>query len=437
MMKNFLPIVLIVTALLGLGVVQFQWLKSGVVVEKQVFDREVRRLLRGIASEIEQHPRLMANMLRLQQYRKSGQPAPDSLKLVVLTGLDTLVRPELRASSKNMPFSLALTESIWRYPLASSTRFDWADAQAYRSYSAPIKGRLAEACQCQLFLHLQLRDFLPELLSRLGWLLSWTAAGLLLLLTGFVLLIRKVRREQKLIAIKNDFINNLTHELKTPVFSSSLLLRLLEQSLEAGAQGKSQRYLERLRQDNERLKSQIEQVLELASLEHPAYQLERTLFPVGPWVEGLGDAFRAKIEERGGQLDVQMDAGIQLRADRGHLESALLNLLDNAMKYGGVPPRVLLRVRQEGEGLLFEVADNGNGVPPEYQEKVFQKFYRMGDSKVAGFGLGLSYVQQVARLHRGKAGVRNTAQGGALFWIRLPGALPRVLAGPTQKLTHG
>jgi len=259
----------------------------------------------------------------------------------------------------------------------------------------------------------------------------------LLLLIGFGLLIRKVRREQKLVAVKNDFINNLTHELKTPVFSSSLLLRLLEQSVKTEAGAISQGYLERLKQDNDRLKIQIEQVLELASLEHPIYQLEWASFAVGPWLESIGAAFRPKIEERGGHLRIQIESEAQLRADQGHLESALLNLLDNAVKYGGQLPRVTLRVRQEGRHLVFEVADNGKGVPLAHQEKVFQKFYRIGDSKVAGFGLGLSYVQQVAKLHRGKAGARNTNRGGALFWIRLPGAFPVVPASPAQKITHG
>ena len=419
--RNLLPVVMTVLALLSLGVVQFQWVKSGIIVEKQLFDRELRQLLEATGVGIIQDPGLAQGVLELQRLRRRGQTIPDSLRSAVRLKLEMRMRTGLEAQRKQMPFSIALSESIWHYPLLVGDRFNWSETAAYRTYAYPIEGTLSEACACQLYLHLQLRDFLPHLLERLWILLALTVAGVVLLLLGFVLLIRKVQREQKLVAVKNDFINTLTHELKTPVFSSSLLLKLAEQALSDSQPEQVKMYLERLSAENQQLKTQIEQVLELASLEQPVYQLERQVLPVADWLHGACTAFEPKVQAEGGSLQWSfIGPDGFLAADAGHLSNALANLLDNALKYGGQPPVIEVEARSGAKGVTLKVKDNGNGVPEARQADIFQKFVRLHTVVVQGFGLGLSYVQQVARLHDGQAGVHNHSDGGAVFWLQLP-----------------
>lgn len=441
MMKkpNLWPAVVVALTLLGLGVVQFQWVRAGIVVEKQVFDRELRQLLESTGQSIAQTPGLAQDILALHRHRQKGQAVPKALRQSVREELEARLRSALEQQQKNMPFSIALTESIWPYPLLVSGRFEWSEAAAYRSYMYTFEGTMAEACNCTLSLHLQLRDFLPHLLMRLRGLLGLTGLGLGLLVLGFVLLVRKVRREQRLVAVKNDFINTLTHELKTPVFSSSLLLKLLGQALKTGQPVKALDYLDRLSSENQQLKLQIERVLELASLEQPAYELKRAPINVREWLDRTCKAFAPKAEARQGTLQWNSSAASGLlNADADHLASALNNLLDNALKYGGQPPAITVDAEGHGQQLTLRVQDNGPGVPKEEQAKVFRKFYRLHQSQVQGFGLGLSYVQQVAHLHGGAAGVQNAATGGAAFWLQLPDFEPgEADASPKQQKAHG
>lgn len=419
--RNLFPAALVVAALLSLGMVQFQWVKSGIVVEKQLFDRELRQLLEETGAGIAQTPDVAQGILELQRMRRKGQAVPDSLRYGLRLKLEERLRAGLEAQQKRMPFSIALSESIWHYPLLVGDRFDWSEAAAYRTYAYRIEGTLAEACACQLYLHLQLRDFLPHLLERLWLLLALTVLGVAMLLLGFVLLVRKVRREQRLVAVKNDFINTLTHELKTPVFSSSLLLKLAERALSDSQPEQVKMYLGRLSAENQQLRTQIEQVLELASLEQPVYQLERRALAVTEWLHQTCAAFEPKVKAEGGSLQWSfIGPDGFLTADAGHLSNALANLLDNALKYGGQPPVIQVEAISGPKGLTLKVKDNGDGVPEARQADVFQKFVRLHAGAIQGFGLGLSYVQQVARLHDGQAGMHNHSEGGAVFWLYLP-----------------
>jgi len=437
-LRNLLPATMVVLALLGLGVVQFQWLKAGIVLEKQAFDRELRLLLEETADAVARDPELIAEVMTLHHFYKKGVTVPDTLQLRLRLKLEERVRTALEAQQKNLPFSIALTESIWRKPLLVGGRFDWSEETAYRTYAHTLDGDLSEACYCQIFLHLQLRDFLPHLLQRLWWLLALTGLGLIFLLVGFGLLVRKVRHEQRLALVKNDFINTLTHELKTPVFASSLLLKLLRQAIGSNDDAKSQDYLRRLVSENDQLKAQIERVLELASLEQPVYQLELDTVLVKSWLDDCCEAMMPKVEARGGHLKWHYEGPDgRLRADVAHLTNTLNNLLDNALKYGGETPQIEVLAKAAHNGLRLEVRDHGPGIPEEKQGKVFQKFFRLHPGQVQGFGLGLSYVQQVVKLHGGEVSLYNHPDGGAVFGLLLPGFEPGETGVAPQLQTNG
>lgn len=422
---NLLPAAMVVLALLGLGVVQFQWLKAGIVVEKQAFDRELRLLLEETADAVARDPELIADALALHRFYKKGVTVPGTLQLRLRLKLEERVRTALESQQKNLPFSIALTESIWRKPLLVGGRFDWSEETAYRTYAHTLDGDLSEACYCQMFLHLQLRGFLPHLLQRLWWLLALTGLGLIFLLAGFALLVRKVRHEQRLALVKNDFINTLTHELKTPVFASSLLLKLLSETIGSNDDDKSQDYLRRLVSENDQLKARIERVLELASLEQPVYQLELDTVLVKSWLNGYCEAIIPKVEAQGGHLKWRCEGPDgYLRTDVPHLTNVLSNLLDNALKYGGKTPQIEVLTKATHNALRLEVRDHGPGIPEEMQGKVFQKFFRLHPAQVQGFGLGLSYVQQIVKLHGGAVSLYNHPDGGAVFELLLPGFEP-------------
>lgn len=417
-MKTYLPILLIVGSLLGLGALQFQWLKAGLAMEKQRFDREVLQLMQDLPPSIEAERPLYRGLLSLQQYHKQGDPAPAALRERASEALRALVQKALETRGIELPFSIALTESIREYQLLQDKGFK-ASAPSYRKV---LGGAMARDCRCQLALEVQLQSLLPLLLGRLSHLLIATGLALLLLLGGFLLLIRKIGKARKLNEIKNDFINNLTHELKTPIFSIGLLSRLLRDALKSGDAQKGHDYLNRIEQENQQLRLHAEKVLELASLEQPKYQLNCSRFALGDWLAELAKSFEPRLKAQGGQLSVAqaLPADTVLWADREHLSNAVLNLLDNALKYGGGQPQVELSAQLDGKALRIAVADKGPGISPQHHRQVFDKFFRLKAEREKGFGLGLSYVRQTARLHGGQAGLHSPPGVGALFWIRLP-----------------
>jgi len=442
-MRASWPALFVITALIGLGFLQYQWLKEGVVLEKQRLDREVRRAMARSPKLIEKDRALWFGILSLQRFRKRSIAAPDSLRESVRLALREKLNAALQAEGLALDFKLQLTEGFMAYPLLEEPGFDRELAISYRTYTRRLQGALEEACECQLLMHLQLGDFLPLLLQRLSRLLIPALFFFLLLLLGFGLLLNNIRRERRLGRIKNDFINNLTHEMKTPVFSISLLSRLLRSALAEGQYEKGQDYLGRIEAENDQLKQQVEKVLELASLEHPRYQLGKEAVQLQAILERASAAVEPRLAAVGGGLrPVEAEPGLWVQADEKHLGNALQCLLDNALKYGGQPPEVQLRAYRKENWVCLEVEDNGPGVPAKERKRIFKKFYRGRAQKqpAAGFGLGLSYVQQVAQLHGGRVGLSEGSLGGAAFRLCLPAlspAIPEASIQPQKDKQYG
>ncbi len=421
-MRNYWPIILVLIGLSGLGLLQYQWLKMGLVLEKQQLDREVRQAMAAVVNQLEDEPALSNAIVELQAGQRWAQAIPDSLQATVREELRGLLSRELRQRGLPTGFALRLSEGRPHEPLLGDEAYDPGPETAYRTYTHRLLGPLEQRCSCELFLQWQLPPLLPIVLERLSGLL-WAALGFVaLLLIGFVLLMRSVRRQRRLVGIKNDFINHLTHEMKTPVFSISLLSRLLRKALEQQQYTKAEDYLQRVEQENTRLKGQVHQILELASLEHPRYQLQLQVIGLPGVLQPLLTGFEQRIKEAGGRLcyDASPEA-LQLQADPEHLSNALASLLDNALRYGGQPPAVTFAVKAAGKWLDIRVQDNGPGIPAREQKRIFRKFYRGASSReAAGFGLGLSYARQVARLHGGALKVERSGTEGSVFLLRLP-----------------
>jgi two-component system phosphate regulon sensor histidine kinase PhoR len=255
-----------------------------------------------------------------------------------------------------------------------------------------------------------------------------TVSFVSVVITGIVLVLVFVRREANLSELQADFVSKVSHELRTPLTAIRLFAETLQRA-DADARTRD-KCTNLLVAEAERLSKMIERLLDWGRMEagRKIYELRRESVAAI-----LEDALRAYAPHRelGGELDFNVEAGQDLPdvlADRAAVVDALVNLLSNAQKYGGSPPRVRLVVTRAGDGVKIAVTDNGIGIPRPEHRRIFDKFYRVDDRlsrRKEGSGLGLAIVKHVARAHKAHVLVDSAAGKGSTFTLVLPALPPR------------
>ena len=250
----------------------------------------------------------------------------------------------------------------------------------------------------------------------------FTAVGVLLL-AGAWLLYRNFRRELQLADMKTDFVSNVSHELKTPL----ALIRMYAETLEMGRISDAdarQEYLGIIVKETERLTQLINNILAFSRIESGRKQYRLTRMDLNYAVREVLGVYRFHLEHEGYRLHVvEGDALPEILADEDAVAEALLNLLDNAMKYGGEGKDITVRTGGSAEEVWVEVEDNGIGIPLPLQKKIFEKFYRVSEGLVhtaKGSGLGLALVDHIMRGHNGRVDLRSTPGEGSRFRLVFP-----------------
>ncbi len=233
-----------------------------------------------------------------------------------------------------------------------------------------------------------------------------------------------ILRQKKLSEMKNDFIGNMTHELKTPISTIALSAEVLSDPGITGEPERLREYARIIRSENERLRTQVERVLQLATLDKDKLELRRDVVDIHQVLGEVADSFRLALQERRVELRLHLDASrCTVRGDRVHLTNALFNLVDNALKYGPDDVAIDIRTSDAGGQLAIAVADQGIGIRKEDLKHIFERFYRVHTGNVhnvKGFGLGLHYVRHIAQAHQGDVSVRSELGKGSTFTLRLP-----------------
>jgi two-component system phosphate regulon sensor histidine kinase PhoR len=256
--------------------------------------------------------------------------------------------------------------------------------------------------------------------------ITFIASALLILvvLTCFYIAISTIMRQKKLSDMKNDFINNMTHELKTPIATISLATEMLQDPDIQASQSNSFRYLQVIKDEARRLTSQVERVLQTARLEKGEVKLRTELLNVHEVIENVLMHIGVQIEKREGTIIKHLDASLpEIEADAEHLTNIIQNLLDNANKYSPENPEITLETRNTKDGIIIAVSDKGIGMSKETLSRIFDTFYRVPTGNihnVKGFGLGLSYVKSITELHQGNIKVESKPGEGSTFEIFLP-----------------
>ncbi len=233
-----------------------------------------------------------------------------------------------------------------------------------------------------------------------------------------------IMKQKKISEIKNDFINNMTHEFKTPISTVSLVCEALQDDDVKKDDAFLKRYISIIDAENKRLGLQVEKVLQMATLDKKDFKLKLVQLDVHQVIDKALENINIQIEKKDGTLKKQLLASeVNVIADEVHLTNIIYNLLDNANKYGGEKPEISIATKNKNGGMVIEVGDKGIGMSKEVKDRIFEKFYRVPTGNlhdVKGFGLGLTYVKTMLDALGGTIGVKSDLAKGSTFEIYLP-----------------
>jgi len=245
-----------------------------------------------------------------------------------------------------------------------------------------------------------------------------------LLIGIFVYTILIILRQKKLSIIKNDFINNMTHELKTPISTISLASQMLQDESIANTRKTIEHISHVINQESKRLSYQVEKVLQMAVFNEGNLKLRMKAIDMNDLVMNVVSNFEIRIQSKNGDLVSEFNAvNPMVQGDEVHITNVVYNLLDNAVKYSNEEPEIKVSTDTKDNYLVVTVKDKGIGIPREHQEHIFEKFYRVPTGNihnVKGFGLGLSYVKKIVDAHKGLIKDESTVNKGTKFSLFFP-----------------
>ncbi len=253
------------------------------------------------------------------------------------------------------------------------------------------------------------------------WIFS--SGVLLLVVIFFIYTLFVILRQKRLSEVQRDFINNMTHEFKTPISTIAVSTGVLKDEAIVHYPDRLAKYVGIIEKENQRLHQQVDRVLQFARFDKGDIEMKKEQHDAHEIINETIQAFASTLNQRNGLINFSPSSKSSIvHVDKLHFMNALFNLLDNAVKYGSDNPLIQIHTHNKNDRLCIDVKDNGMGIRSEDLKKIFQKFYRVPSGNVhdvKGFGIGLSYVEAVIRSHGGKIAVTSEIGKGSLFSIHL------------------
>ncbi len=260
---------------------------------------------------------------------------------------------------------------------------------------------------------------------------------MLLTVAFFIYSMFIILRQKQLSELQKDFINNMTHEFKTPISTINVSTDVLSKNDSIRADPRLLRYSQIIKEQTQRLNNQVEKVLQIARIERDDFGLHTEVVDFHELVQQILPSIDLKIEEHKGDFYCHLNAKNRLiEADKLHLTNILHNLVDNAVKYCKTKPEIVFETKNEGGQLVFSIKDNGIGIAREHQSRVFDKFYRVPTGNVhnvKGFGLGLFYVKNICKEHDWRISLDSEPGRGTTFFIKMKLAPPGSRVGDRRE----
>jgi signal transduction histidine kinase len=263
-----------------------------------------------------------------------------------------------------------------------------------------------------------------SILTSLSWLMIASILFTMVIVISSGLSIFVMIRQKKTSDIKTDFINNMTHEFKTPIATISIAVDSINNPKVIQQPEVIKNYTRVIKEENNRMNTRVEQVLQMALLDSSEFKLNERTLDIHELIRKIADNIRLQTESRNGQLNLHLKAQRTIiLADESHLTNVLISILDNAIKYSPENPIIMVSTKNSGNMIVTSIEDNGIGMNSETQKKIFDKFFRVTSGNIhniKGFGLGLSYAKAIVLSHKGEIKVTSEVDKGSRFDIILP-----------------
>jgi two-component system phosphate regulon sensor histidine kinase PhoR len=334
--------------------------------------------------------------------------------------LDSVITKELRIRGISATFGYGITDK--NNTLTSVVNKLYKDKKDNNTYNYPLFTDSKERTLYSLALVFPKKEYS---LAMNNWpMLLGTFLSLLTILGIYIISINYMMRQKKLAEVKTDFINNMSHEFKTPLATISVATDSLANDKIATNPDKVKYYSHLIKQENLRMKKQVENVLNMSKLERNEVKLFLKEANVRELIRKTTESFNLIVQQRNGTLTQEFNAtNYTFKIDEFHISNMLVNLLDNANKYSPEAPEISIKTNNEGHWYVIEVSDKGMGMETQNKTKIFEKFFREETGNihnVKGQGLGLSYVKKIVELHKGQIIVDSHKDQGSTFTIKLP-----------------
>ncbi len=412
-------IVIFIISIIGLAIVQYQYLRIGLNLAKIQFNQKIGLAIHEIKNDLSQPNQL--TFLVGKAITKDSiyfNLATDSIQEASRYFMNDFLKDKLLQHGIKTAFTYNLyakdSTDYLRSPKSYGNKNDLL------KYTLTLDGYLPTLVKKRLILELRFQNLNSYFLSQLNGLTIPSLLFILAIIIVIFWVLKSFYWQQHLITTTNEFINNLTHELKTPVFSIGIASKIL---LEKATQ-ENKKLVDMIRNQVTKLNSQIEKVLDLASLESKKDFINKKVIDFKPVILTIIKEFeQIAALENINFIGEAKGNNYMLMCDSYHLENAINSLLENAKKYSKEHSQIEFLAVKENKKLTIRVKDNGIGISTANKKKIFDKFFRVSSGdvhNVKGYGLGLNYVKRIVKLHKGKITVLSSLGKGSEFIISLP-----------------
>jgi two-component system phosphate regulon sensor histidine kinase PhoR len=330
--------------------------------------------------------------------------------------VDSAYKAELSKSNKPLQYKILFKEcskeDVAKAELKKDSSKDFATSNVLIGFTTPYSYQA------------KFDNIFSFIIQKMGWQIAGSLLLLSFVIASFISLYRNLMEQKQLANMKNEFISNITHELKTPIATVNVAIEALRNFGGITSPEKTKEYLDISASELQRLSLLVDKVLKLSMFENKEVELNKELFDIKNLTEEVMNTMKLQFEKQHIAIALTTSGeSFTINADKLHITSVVYNLLDNALKYSKSNGFVKVHIEQQNQALQFQVIDNGIGIAEEYQSKVFDKFFRVPSGNVhntKGYGLGLSYVAHIVHKHKGSITVQSELGKGSCFTVIIP-----------------
>lgn len=421
-MKKIFPYIfsLIIISLIGLVYLQNVWINNAIEVQEIKYINEIRNSLYDIRADlIIRTTKLLGQNPETTNYDNDNTYDYISSKIEYLSDDDVVesITNQLRKNNIDLDFEYVILNQFMRSPIKQSYGFNFNEnINMIPNISIDRMGNIR--------LFVKLKEPKNYLVKRASWLITTSIVLTVMIFASFIIIIYIIFKQKKVGEIKSDFINNMTHEFKTPLATISLAVDALNTEKVQTQPEKIKYFTSIIKDENQRLNKQVQKILEAAKMERDNLELNLQPIRIHNFIENAVKASEINLVEKNGIIETNCKAKNDLiEGDEVHISNIIYNLIDNAIKYSKENLIIKISTQNTKTSIIIKVEDNGIGMNKETQSHIFEKFYRAHTGNVhnvKGFGLGLSYVKTVVLAHKGKIKVESTLGKGSTFIVELP-----------------